>query len=240
MPALRATLAAALVACAAGSTMTMSARMSAMSRLEQDSKWLFAADAADAEPARQRANLKPRVAALPKKTASLLASSQTVADALSATAKDEDTPKGVPPLISKLKGILAELKERRDNIKHLEKTLAQEKTMLQEGQHMFKLATTKKGKHTFERQVQSSEQIVKDTAGLLADGRKEALAAAQGLIKEMEDAQELGSSIITEAKGQLNYLEDGASTARAPAQKAQQADDDSQDADDQDDDSSDN
>lgn len=212
-------------------------KMSAMSRLEQDSKWLF--DAADvSEPVVARTPVTPPRAALPKKTASLLTKTVARQTAVQAeAASDEDTPKGVPPLISKLKGILGELKERRDNIKHLERTLGQEKAMLEEGKHMLSLATTKKGRRTFEAQVQSSEQIVKDTAGLLAEGRKEALAAAQGLIKEMADAQQIGTSIINEARGQLNYIEGGAAPAHPPAHKAQEGDDDSNDADDQDDDS---
>lgn len=121
----------------------------------------------------------------------------------------KDAPNGSPPLIGKLRGILVELKERKDNIQHLEKTLAQEKAMLDEGKQMLQLATTKKGKRTFGRQVQNSEQIYKDTSGLLADSRNEAKSAAQNLIKEMEDAREIESDIISEARGQLRDLAHG-------------------------------
>lgn len=235
MPALlnRALIAAAL-ACASATR----SGMSAMSRLEQDSKWLFSAADAEADSAARPAAKpsKPAAAdALAKKPASLLAARQAVTQGEAQAVSDEDTPKGVPPLISKLKAIFGELKERRENIKHLERTLAQEKTMLEEGRHMLQLATTKKGKHTFEHQVQSSEQIYKDTASLLAESRKEAMAAAQSLEKEMEKAREVGTDIITEARDQLKDLGAGAgaaTSAHSKEQKAQQADDDSQDADD--------
>lgn len=226
-------------------------KMSAMSRLEQDSKWLFGADAADSAAAQAQAQPRPATlhqaaAAAPAKKPAVLLAKQVEKQStdMDAALSDEDTPKSVPPLISKLKAILGELKERRENIQRLEKSLAQEKSMLEEGRHMLSLATTKKGKRTFEHQVQSSEQIYKDTASLLADSKAEALSAATSLIKEMDKARELGTDIITEAHDQLKFLDDGSGSAaksHGKQQKAQQADDDSQDADDsQDDDDSSN
>merc|ERR1719171_278098 len=120
--------------------------------------------------------------------------------------EEGDTQSSSPPLISKLKGIFTELKERKGNLRHLEKTLAQEKAMLGEGKQMLQLATTKKGKRTFERQVENSEQIYKDTSGLLAASRSEAQSAAQSLIREMQQARALEGDIIAEARAQLREL----------------------------------
>merc|ERR1719395_218758 len=95
----------------------------------------------------------------------------------------------VPPLIAKLQGILAELKERRDNIHHLEETKSQEEQMLQESKQMHQLASTRKGKKTFEQQLKNSEQNYQNTVSMLQDSENEARASAQALLDEMRTAQ---------------------------------------------------
>jgi len=142
------------------------------------------------------------------------------------------------PLIKKLEVILAELKERRDHIHHLENTVTQEKTMLEESRQMHSLASTKKGKMTFDRQVKNSERIFQDTTNMLKDSRDEATAASQALLIEMSQAKRLIQKIQYEAKALQKDLDptNAVNNARhsASAKSKKSEDDDEEEADDDD------
>ena len=165
----------------------------------------------------------PHVAA-PNHVAKAVATSRaTAATALVQESDNEDGGEvkagSTPPLITKLTGILAELKERRDNIQHLEKTATQEKTMLEESKQMHQLASTKKGKRTFERQLHDSEQIYKDTTSMLQDSREEANSAAKALLDEMQKAQALIKKINVEAANLQKDLTHGSNSVDRSAAK---------------------
>lgn len=135
-----------------------------------------------------------------------------------------------PPLILKLQGILTELKERRDNIQHLQKTEAQEKEMLAESKQMHSLASTRKGKKTFEKQLRDSEQNYKNTVSMLQDSKNEAQNAAKALLDEMQTAQTLIKKINDEARN----MQDDLSSGKLQAKKADKAEDSEEDDEDED------
>eukprot|EP00746_Dinoflagellata_sp_MGD_P160553 gnl/MRDRNA2_/MRDRNA2_87376_c0_seq1.p1 gnl/MRDRNA2_/MRDRNA2_87376_c0~~gnl/MRDRNA2_/MRDRNA2_87376_c0_seq1.p1 ORF type:complete len:228 (+),score=76.48 gnl/MRDRNA2_/MRDRNA2_87376_c0_seq1:95-778(+) len=143
--------------------------------------------------------------------------------------EEEEKPGQKPPLIKKLEIILAELKERRDNIKHLEVTVAQEKTMLEEGRQMHSAASTRRGKATFEQQVKNSEQIFKDTTNMLSASREEAASASKALLSEMAQSKKLIQKIQSEARALQKDLDHD---SMVPA-KSKTAEDDADDGDDE-------
>lgn len=115
----------------------------------------------------------------------------------------------VSPLVGKLRSFLGELVERRENVVHLEDTLKQEGKMLRESRKMAQVATTKKGKRTYEKQVTDSQKIYKDTFDLYLQSRSEAQTAATDLAAEMQKAKEVEDEIIAEANKQLKHYEAG-------------------------------
>merc|ERR1719440_1128158 len=101
--------------------------------------------------------------------------------------------------------------------------------MLEESREMHSLASTKKGKRTFEKQLHNSEQIYKDTSLMLQDSRDEANSAAHALLAEMHQAQDLIKKINSEAgnlqKDLTNSISSG-NTVSKEAEKAEEADSD--------------
>jgi len=153
---------------------------------------------------------------------------------LSSDEGDDAKPGQKPPLIKKLEIILAELKERRDNIQHLEVTAAQERKMLDEGRQMHSLASTKKGKSTFDKQVKNSEEIFQDTTNMLVASKEEASSASKALLSEMAQSKKLIQKIQSEALAlQKDLHHNSVSTMPAKSKKAEDDDDDEAEDDDQ-------
>lgn len=118
---------------------------------------------------------------------------------------EDPAPGQTPPLLGKLKTILMELKERRENGMHLEASLKQLDGMLKESRKMHRVASTKKGQSTYLKQVKETEDIYKSTYELYTQSRAEASSAAKELASEMKQAQDLEDQIISEAKTQLKH-----------------------------------
>lgn len=120
-------------------------------------------------------------------------------------AEDYDVPGQSPPLLGKLKTILMELKERRENGMHLEASLKQLDGMIKESRKMHRVASTKKGKSTYLKQAKDTEEIYRNTYELYTSSRAEASGAAKELESEMKQAQIVEDQIIEEAKTQLKH-----------------------------------
>jgi len=150
-----------------------------------------------------------------KKNATPASLAQTKGAGWDKDADDEDDTKkasskaapSTPPLIGKLKGMLGELKERRENVVHLETTLKQLESMLQESKRMHSVASTEKAQATYLKQVKDTQQIYKNTFVLYEQSREEASDAARKLSSEMNAAKEVEESILGEAKTQLKHYE---------------------------------
>lgn len=168
--------------------------------------------------------------------------------------EDEDDTKdskplhsSAPPLISKLKTMFGELKERRDNVVHLETTLKSLESMLQESKRMHHLASDDTAKSTYSKQVKNTQKIYQDTFVLYQQSREEASRTARELTSEMNSAKEVEDAILAEAKVQLKHYEnapmenvldeDAATTKHSKGSfLAKKEDDNSEDDDSEDDD----
>merc|ERR1719420_305588 len=109
--------------------------------------------------------------------------------------------------------------------------------MLEESKEMHSLASTKKGKRTFEKQLHNSEQIYKDTSLMLQDSRDEANSAAKALLAEMHQAQDLIKKINTEASNLQKDLSHGSTSVSSSTSKETSKEDAEDDEEDSDDDS---
>lgn len=100
--------------------------------------------------------------------------------------------------------------------------------MLLESKKMQHVATTKKGKSTYEAQVKKSEEIYKNTFDLYMQSREEAKTAAKELAAEMQKAKDVENEIISEASQQLKHYDAG--HVRSALEDSDDDDDDDADA----------
>lgn len=118
------------------------------------------------------------------------------------------------PLVSGLSARLQELRERKENILQLEKTMGSTEALIKEGVRMRSVASSKRARQTYEHQIEDSERMHKETAAMLLMSREEAKQEARDLLGEMGELRALDAAISSEASSLVSRADASARGAR--------------------------
>jgi len=98
---------------------------------------------------------------------------------------------------------LAEVRQNRANVRELQQALAAQVALLRESTALQRVSTSAHGRVAAMKQVQKSEQLVKDTSAMLKESRAAASESARNVLSEVAEVRATLDLLSTEARAQL-------------------------------------
>jgi len=116
------------------------------------------------------------------------------------TASSGEEDKDQSAAVAGLQRELAEVKQDRANVKELQQALAAQVALLRESAALQRASTSARGRAAATKQVQKSEQLVKDITGMLRESREAATEGARAVLREVPEVRSMLDTLNVEAR----------------------------------------